>query len=26
VDIELDGEPEERPVSAWSRGVKEVTR
>jgi uncharacterized protein (DUF427 family) len=26
VDIELDGEPQERPVSAWSRGVKEVTR
>ena len=25
VDIELDGEPQERPVSAWSRGVKEVT-
>jgi uncharacterized protein (DUF427 family) len=22
VDIELDGEPQERPVSAWSRGVK----
>ena len=26
VDIEIDGEPQERPVSAWSRGVKEVTR
>lgn len=26
VDIEVDGEPQERPVSAWSRGVKEVTR
>jgi uncharacterized protein (DUF427 family) len=25
VDLELDGEPQERPVSAWSRGVKEVT-
>jgi uncharacterized protein (DUF427 family) len=24
VDIELDGEPQERPVSAWSRGVKET--
>jgi uncharacterized protein (DUF427 family) len=26
VDIEIDGEPQERPLSAWSRGVKEVTR
>lgn len=26
VDIELDGESQERPLSAWSRGVKEVTR
>jgi uncharacterized protein (DUF427 family) len=24
VDIELDGEPQDRPVSAWSRGVKET--
>jgi uncharacterized protein (DUF427 family) len=24
VDIELDGEPQERPLSAWSRGVKET--
>jgi len=24
VDIELDGERQERPVSAWSRGVKET--
>ena len=24
VDIELDGEPQERPVSAWSRGVMET--
>jgi uncharacterized protein (DUF427 family) len=22
VDIEIDGEPEERPASAWSHGVK----
>jgi uncharacterized protein (DUF427 family) len=22
VDVELDGEPQERPMSAWSRGVK----
>ncbi len=26
VDLELDGVPQERPLSAWSRGVKEVTR
>ena len=22
VDVELDGEPQERPMSAWSRGVR----